>query len=407
MKILMMNATFVPRKFGGATMFSYNLAKSLVRRGHEVTVYTTDVNDRYSRLSDVYGVKDVEGIKTHYFKNLNNLLASDYRLFLPIGMISATKRKAIKKDIVNVDVIHFHEFRLFQTIIVHQYAKKYGIPYVVDAHGSTSRMIGGKRGFKWLLRWLVDIAFGNRILKDASRCIGETEMGVNEYKELGVNQDKIVLITPLLPIEEFSQLPPRDLFRSKYNIKEKHIILFLGRIHWIKGIDFLVESFYELTKDRDDVILVIVGPDDGCKSTLEELINKLNLFDKVLFTGILRGNEKLSALVDADMLVQTSRYEQSAGAPLEAILCNTPIIVSSNSGAGEDVRRIDAGYLVEWGDKKELKDAMQKILDDPTEAMVKTQKAKEYIIKNLSMEKNVEKYENVYMDCIKDKNREV
>jgi glycosyltransferase involved in cell wall biosynthesis len=403
MKILMMNATFVPRKFGGATMFSYNLAKSLVRRGHEVTVYTTDVNDRYSRLSDVYGVKDVEGIKTHYFRNLNNFLAAEYRLFLPIGMISATKRKAIKKDIVNVDVINFNDFRIFQTIIVHQYAKKYGIPYVVDAHGSTPRMIGGKRGFKWLLRWLVDIAFGNRILKGACRCIAETEVGVNEYKELGVKQDKIVLVTPPFSIEDFSHLPPHGIFRHKYNIKENNIILFLGRMHWIKGLDFLVKSFYELTKDRDNVILVIVGPDDGYKSTLDELIDKLNLSDKVLFTGILSGDDKLSALVDADVVVQTSRYEQGAWAPFEAILCNTPIIVSSNSGAGEDVRKIDAGYLVEWGNKKELKDAMQNILDDPTEALNKTQKAKEYIIKNLSMQKNVEKYEKVYIDCIKEK----
>lgn len=402
MKILMMNATFVPRKFGGATMFSYNLAKSLVRRKHEVTVYTTDVNDRYSRLSDVYGVKDVEGIKTHYFRNLNNLLASDYRLFLPIGMISSTKREAIKKDIVNVDVIHLHDFRNFQTIIVHYYTKRYAIPYVLDAHGSTPRMTEMKRDFKWLFRWLFDIVFGNRILKGACRCIAETEVGVNEYKELGVNQDKIVLITPPFSIEEFSHLPPPDIFRQKYNIKEKHIVVFLGRIHHIKGIDFLVESFNELIQDRNDVILVVVGPDDGYKSALEELIDKLNLSDKILFTGILSGDDKLSALVDADVLVQTSRYEQGAWAPFEAILCNTPIIVSSNSGAGEDVKKIDAGYLVEWGNKKELEDAMQKILDDPTEAMVKTQKAKEYIIKNLSMEKNVEKYEKVYIDCIKE-----
>ena len=275
---------------------------------------------------------------------------------------------------------------------------------MVDAHGSTPRKTGGKRGFKWLLRWLFDIAFGNRILRDACRVIAESEMGVDEYKEVGINRNMILLITPPFPVEEFSQLPPPGIFRRKYNLKEEHIILFLGRIHHIKGIDFLVKSFYELTRDREDVILVIVGPDDGYKSTLDELIGKLNLSDKVLFTGILSGVDKLSALVDANVSVQTSRYEQGAWAPFEAILCNTPIIVSSNSGAGEDVKKIDAGYLVEWGNENELKDAMQKILADPSEAMHKAQKAKEYIIKNLSMEKNIEKYENVYIDCIyKDK----
>jgi glycosyltransferase involved in cell wall biosynthesis len=401
MKILQVTPAFVPSKFGGVKVVSYTLSRALAKKGHEVTVYTTDADIGYSRLRYVKNTQNMNGFNIRYFKNVSNWFAFKYRLFLPMGLIST-----IKKEIDRFDIIHLHDFRSFHNIIVHHYATKYSIPYVLDAHGSTPRTsVKGK--IKWLLRWLFDVTFGYKILRDASRCIGETEMGVNEYKELGINQDKIVLITPPFPVEEFSQLPLSGVFRRKYNIKEKHIILFLGRIHRIKGIDFLVESFYELTKDKDDIILAIVGPDDGYKSTLEGLIDKLNLTDKVLFTGFLDGDDKLSALVDVDMLVQTSRYEQGAWAPFEAILCNTPIIVSSNSGAGEDVRRVDAGYLVEWGNKKELQDAMQKILDDPMEAMNKTQKAKDYIIKNLSMEKNVEKYEKVYIDCIKEKNEEV
>ena len=372
---------------GGTVALVAQLSSALIRRGHEVMIYTSDLK------VDMEYINSMRGIKVCPFHCWSSLGA----FYITPGMIKDAKRK-----IKEFDIIHMHCHRSFQNIIIHHYAQKFGIPYVFDTHGSTPRTFGKKR-----LKWLFDIAFGNRILRDASKCIAETGVGVKEYKELGASHDKIVLITPPFPIEDFSQLPPASIFRRRYNIKEMHIILFLGRIHEIKGIDFLVESFFELTKDRDDVILAIVGPDDGYKSTLEELIDKLNLANKVLFTGFLSGNDKLSALVDATLLVQTSRYEQGAWAPFEAILCNTPIIVSSNSGAGEDVRRIDAGYLVEWGNKKELKDAMQKILGAPTEAMVKTQKAKEYIIKNLSMEKNVEKYEKVYMDCIKEKNREV
>ena len=393
MKILQVTPTFVPSKFGGVKMISYNLSKALAKKGYEVTVYTTDADVGYSRLRGVKDIKNMNGFTVRYFKNVSNLLAFKYRLFLPIGVISA-----IKKEIGSFDIIHIHGFRCVQGIFIHHYAKKYGIPYIVDAHGSTPREHGKKR-----LKLLFDVIFGYKILKDASRCIGETEVGANEYKELGVNRDKIVLITPPFTVEDFSRLPPPDTFRCKYNIKEKHIILFLGRINWIKGIDFLVKSFYELIQDRDDVILVIVGPDDGYKSTLDELIDKLILSDKVLFTGFLSGDNKLSALVDADVVVQTSRYEQGTGVPFEAVLCNTPIIVTKNTGSSENVSRIDAGYLVEFGNIKELKDAMQKILDDPTEAINKAQKAKEYIIRNLSMEKNVDKYEKVYIDCIKEK----
>ena len=389
MKILQVFTFFSLPHGGGTVDVVYKLSRALMQREHLVTIYTSDFE-----LDREY-INSLEGVEVYLYHSWLNL--PGFYFYLTPSMILESKRKV--KDF---DIIHIHGCRSLQNMVASYYAQKYGIPYVIDAHGSTPRT-SGKKGLKWLLRWVFDIAFGNRILKGASRVIAETEVGVNEYRELGVNQDKIVLLTPPFPIEDFSQLSPPDTFRCKYNIKEKHIILFLGRIHYIKGIDFLVESFFELTQNRNDVILVMVGSDDGYKSTLEELIDKLNLSDKVLFTGFLGGDDKLSALVDADVLIQTSRYEQGAGAPFEAILCNTPIIVSSNSGAGEDVRKIDAGYLVEWGNKKELKDAMQKILEAPSEAMIKTQKAKEYITKNLSMEKNVEKYEKVYMDCIKEK----
>ena len=366
---------------GGTVDILYRLSRALMQRGHEVVIYTSDFE-----LDQEY-IDSLPGVKVYPFHSRLNLAG----VHLIPGMVGEVRRRL--KDF---DVIHLHCFRSFQNLVLHYYAKRYGVPYVVDAHGSTPRMSGGRRGFKWLLKWLFDVIFGYKLLRDASRVIAQTQVGVREYKELGVSKDKILLIAPPFDIEDFSQLPPPDLFRSRYNIKEKHIILFLGRIHWIKGLDFLVESFNQLTKYKSDAVLVIVGPDDGYKPTLQKLINKLNLSDRVLFTGFLGGEEKLSALVDADLLVQTSRYEQGAWAPFEAILCNTPIIVSSNSGAGEDVRRIDAGYLVEYGNKNELKDKIQYILDSPAEAKKKTQKAREYIKSNLSLDKGIEKYEELY-----------
>jgi len=105
--------------------------------------------------------------------------------------------------------------------------------------------------------------------------------------------------------------------------------------------------------------------------------------------------------VDADVLIQTSRYEQGAWAPFEAILCNTPIIVSSNSGAGEDVKKIDAGYLVEYGNKNELRDTIQNVLDNQAEAQSKTKRARDYIEANLSLSKRVEDYERLYEELSK------
>ena len=378
--------TFLSPSANGLITLVRQLARALANKGHEVGIFTSDFELSKEYIGALYPVKIYAYPSWFSLRGLY--------LYLSPGMFSEAKRVVEESDI-----IHLHCFRSFQNIVIHHYAKRYGIPYVLDTHGSLLRT-HGRRSFKWLFKWLFDIAFGSKILQNASKVIAETEVGVEEYKEFGVNQDKIALITPPFDIEEFSQLPSPGLFRQKYNIKEKHIVLFLGRIHWIKGLGFLVESFYELAKSRSDVILVIVGNDDGYKSTLNKLIDKLNLSNKVLSTGFLGGVAKLSALVDADVVVQVSIYEYGTGAPFEAILCNTPIIVSKHTNASENVMKIDAGYLVEYGNKNELKDLLRYVLDNPNEAQRKTQKAKEYIKSNLSLEQGVEKYEWLYADCI-------
>lgn len=384
MRILQVIDYFSPHG-GGLVDLVNKLSKALAQRGHEVTIYTSDF-----KLDREY-INSLPEVNVCPFHCVSSLAG----FYLMPGMVMEAKR-----HLRDFDIIHLHSARSFQNVVIHHYAEKYGIPYVLDTHGSLPRTVTGGGKFKPLLKRQFDIAFGNRILRDASRLIAETEVGVKEYTQFGASEDKIALIPPPFDIEGFSKLPPPGLFRKKYGLPDKRIVMFLGRIHLIKGLSFLVESFNELSRSRDDVILVIVGNDDGYQSTLESKVAELNLSDKVLFTGFLGGQDKLSALVDADVVVQTSVYEQGAWAPFEAILCGTPIVVSDNSGAGEDVKRIDAGYLVEYGNKYDLKDKIKYVLDNPTEAKGKARKAKESIEANRSFAKEVEQYEKLYEEVV-------
>jgi glycosyltransferase involved in cell wall biosynthesis len=351
-------------------------------------IYTSDFE------LDSESPDSLPGIEVHPFHCLSSLAG----FYLTPGMIGEVRRQ-----LGDFDVIHLHCFRNFPNTVLHHFAPKYGVPYVLDTHGSLPRKVAGENRSRWMFRWLFDVTFGNRILKDARKVIAETELGINEYREFGVDDDKIALIPPPFSTEDFSQLPSRGLFRSKYNIVDKKIVLFLGRIHHIKGLDFLAESFYELTRSRDDAVLVIVGSDDGHKFTLDKLISELELSEKVLFTGFLGGVDKLSALVDADVVVQTSLYEQGAWVPFEAVLCGTPIVVSKHTGAGEDVKRLDAGYLVEYDNKTEMAELILRILEDPTEARAKVSQAADYIRENMSMASRIEDYEKLYIECIEER----
>ena len=383
MKLLHVFDIISPSRGGGITTIIRNISRALAAKGHELTIYTTDFQLKQEHLA--------------YFPNIT---VYPFHCIFSTGNFFYTPAigGTAKKQLREFDVIHLHSFRSYQNTVVHRYAKKYDIPYVIDAHGSMPRTSRSCKSIKWLLKWIFDVSYGNNILKDAQKVVAETRDGFDEYIAMGVNREDIRLITPPFDISEFSKLPPGGLFRDKYRIKAKHVVMFLGRIHWIKGIDFLIESFGGMSKLRDDAVLVIAGPDDGYKPVLEKLINRLGISDKVIFTGYISGDEKLSALVDADVLVQTSVYEQGTGVPFEAILCGTPIIVSRDTVASRNVREIDAGYLVEYGNIDEMVELMQYVLDSPAETEKKTTRAREYIRENLSLEKGIEKYEKLYRE---------
>jgi len=386
MKLLHVFDLISPSRGGGMVTIIRNVSHALTIKGHEVTVYTSDFQLTQKHMDSL---PNVEVYPFHCISSAGNFY------------YTPAIKGVVKNHLRDFDVIHLHCFRSYQNTVIHRYAEKYGIPYIVDAHGSMPRTSSSGRSIKWFLKWLFDVFYGRSILKHARKVVAETEDGFDEYMAMGIKKEDIRLITPPFDISEFSELPPRGLFRDKYKITAEYIVMFLGRIHWIKGIDFLVESFGEMSKLRDDTILVIAGPDEGQMAFLKKLINRLNISEKVVFTGFMGGEEKLSALVDADVVVQTSIYEQGTGVPFEAILCGTPIIVSRDTVASRNVKDIDAGYLVEYGNKKEMVEVMQYVLDNPAETEVKTQRARGYIRENLSLEKGAEKYEELYREVVR------
>lgn len=139
-------------------------------------------------------------------------------------------------------------------------------------------------------------------------------------------------------------------------------MLYLGRIHRIKGIDILVKAFAGVIEKLDDVRLVVVGPDDGYLGELEGLIKALKIEDNVLISGPLYGRHKLEAYIDADVYVLPSRYEIWGMTVLEAIACGTPVILTENCGIAEYFK--DKVGLVVKPDSKHLGEALLEMLLD-------------------------------------------
>jgi len=388
MKILQITPTFIPSRFGGISLF-YNLSKNLVKRGHEVVVYTTDIKDRYSRLSNIPGGSDIDGIKVYYFRNISNSLATKYRLSIPTGMLMAVKR-----EISNFDIIHLHNVRTFQNIIIHRYAKKYNIPYVLQARGSLITFF-----YKLWQKRIFDVIWGRRILKDATKLVALTPIEAEQYRSMGVSEDKIEIIPNGIELSEFDNLPERGEFRRKYCLNDtQKVVLYLGRIHKLKGLDLLVRAFAELPKPLSNIKLVIAGPDDGYLPPLKKLITDLEISNEVLFTGHLYGEDKVEAYVDADVFVLPSVYEIFGNVVLEAWACGTPVIVTDRCGLADTVDG-QAGLVVPYS-KDQLRDALLHMLSDNKLRLQFGEKGKLLVREKFDWSIIVERIEDVYKQCI-------
>ena len=355
MKILHVAHFFIPcLSAGGVVNASYQIA-SKQREDNDVKVLTTDsCKERLKFPNGRYDV-EVEGIRIDYFKNLSNRFKMATMLDTPL---SAHFR--IRKEIKNYEIVHIHEHRQTLAIIVSHFARKNNIPYIVQAHGSALPFFQ-KEGLKNIF----DKVFGFKILHNATCVFALTEVEKEQYLKMGVDDEKIEIVPLGINLEEYENLPDYGIFRSKFNIDdEDKLILFVGRIHEIKGLDLLIDSFNEMINlnENDKIKLAIVGPDDGYLEELEEKIKNYSLEENVIVTGPLYNQAKQEALVDCDLFAMPSKYESFTTSGLEAMACSKPLVLTKNNHIHDWVDG-NCGLACD-DDKDSLRIAIEELLFD-------------------------------------------
>ena len=393
MKILqVINAYSPPYSSGGPAFVTHNISKALAKRGNEVTVYTTNALSRDRMFEPQQNPTHDDGVKVHYFKNT---------VYKPSSAIYFSKElvEEFKKNVVEYDMVHLHEYRSYMGILTSHYAQKYGVPYVLQAHGSLPRIMAQQSR-----KLIYDSLCGYNLLRNASKVIALTQTEVQQYKSMGVPGDKIKVIPNGVDLEEYRNLPPLGSFRRKYSIGEDtKIILFLGRIHKIKGLDFLIRAYVYLLKEFrfSNVLLVVAGPDEGALGELKRLLSTNKITgNRVLFTGPLCGRDKIEAYVDADVFVLPSRYETFPNVVLEAYACSKPVVASNVESISDIVIHGETGFLFSVGDVRGLAKMISYMLKHSEEAEEMGRKGKAFVKDGFAIEKVVAKLEEIYRECL-------
>jgi len=371
----------------GITNVVYHLSREQVKLGHEVTVSTSSIGCTNNKDNENIGEEGspliFDGVSVLHF---SSLLSYDQFHVTP-KLVSF-----VKKNLATFDVVHLHDVRCFQSIVVQYYARRYSRPYVLQIHGSH---LGGLREKK--LKWLLDCTSSRRILRHATRAIALNTTEAEYYRQQGLPAHVIDIVGNGIDLAEYEG-GQRGEFRRRYGISnDQRVILYLGRLTRSKNIDMLVDAFSHLNSSLERVTLVLAGPDKGFKTALKRRVRDLNIEDRTLFTGPLEETEKMNALIDADVLVTPS----FTGFPvtfLESCACGTPIVTTTNADNLEWINE-NVGLVTSF-DSTALSQAILRILSDP-ELETRFRKNCQQLVKKYEWPFIVEQLQETYVRAIR------
>jgi len=333
--------------YGGPIPVARDFARRLRDRGHDVTVWTTNLATGSSKLSGKTFEGEVDGIRVVYLNSV-----ARYRW---VGITPDVLGYA-RREMEGFDVVHLFGYREFLTLAVALWAKKASKPYALQALGTIRRVTRSKAK-----KLLFDALFGRTVLRSASAVIAKTELDREPYAASGVPVDKVVLIPNGISAPPGAEDAQDGVFRERHGIgPDEPLILFLGRLHQVKGVDLLVRAFARLDDDR--LRLALAGPDEGLREEVERFVSRKGLGGRVVFTGPLYDERKWEAYRDADLYVLPSLSENFGMTVLEAMSCGKPVILTDRCGIAPQVDG-RAGLVVPY-DEAALARAMERMIGD-------------------------------------------
>ena len=388
MKVSIVTPYFYPAwDYGGPPRSVYSLARALADQGQSLQVFTTDTggSERLSQeeIREASATAN-RGLDVWYCWNLSNSLAFRHRLFLP-PCLSGTLHRHLRDS----ELIHIHELRSFVTVAAHGAAQRKRIPYVLSTHGGLLHL--GKRYPKRLF----DSVWGNRIIHDAAGLLAVSKLEAEQMMSLGVSHDRIHMLPNPIDENAYADLPSSGEFRKNWGIEASKLVLFLGRLNWIKGADLLVEAFERL---GGDVHLVLAGPDDGHKAQLSASLSP-ELARRITFTGRLGHAQKLAALVDADVCVVPSRSEIFGMVIVEALACRRPVLSSSSCGLNKELDGQECIQVFESGKTHDLTEKLRVMLEKSFSTESRDS-ARRFVLEKFSSKAVAVKAQSIYAQCL-------
>lgn len=370
MKILMLTWEYPPRIVGGIARVVHDLSKRLIKDGHEVTVITYKEGD----LPEYENDKGVEVYRVeNYMIHPNSFI--DWTLQLNFNMVAKAAELINKNG--KFDVIHAHDWLVASS--AKTLKQSYGIPLVATIHATESGRNSGIHNdsqryindTEWLLTY------------EATEVIVNSNFMKGHVQSLfGLPFDKINVVPNGINLTNFNGIERDYEFRRQYAMDNEKIILYVGRLVYEKGIQYLISAMPKIIQGYNDVKLVIAGK-GGMLDDLKAQAEAMGIANKIYFTGYLNAKQVQKIYKCADVAVFPSTYEPFGIVALEGMLAGVPTVVSDIGGLDEIVDHGINGMKSYAGNPNSIADSVLTVLYDKQLAAAMAKKQNKKLKKNL------------------------
>jgi glycosyltransferase involved in cell wall biosynthesis len=320
MRVLLVNMTLDPITGGGTVPRTLQSARALVDGGMECRIATTiGAGEGAGTLLD-----GVEVLR---------LPAVGGRFRVPVAGFTLLDRAVERADIVLL-VNHWTPLN----VVAYRAARRTRTPYVVSPAGALP-IVGRSR----VAKRVYNACYGRRIVREAAGHIAITADEVEQFEGYGVPADRVTVVPNGMP-----SLSPGDAsaFRARHGIGSAPIVLFIGRLAYIKGPDLLLRAFTRIAAARAEWHIVFAGRDDGLEASLRRAVEQDDTGRRVHFVGHLDIAARNDALAACDLVAVPSRHEAMSFVVLEAAAMARPVLVTRTCGV-PDVATSGGGWTVD------------------------------------------------------------
>jgi glycosyltransferase involved in cell wall biosynthesis len=360
------------------------LCRALAAAGHDVHVFTTNVDGPGE--SDVpLGVPvDLEGVKVWYF-GCGRLR----RLYHSPAMA-----RALEQRTCDFDVVHLHSIFLWPTWAAARAARAARKPYVLAPRGMLERDLVKRKSYLFKAAWIALIERSN--LEHAAAIHATSEREAEEARAFGFTLPRIAIVPNGVELRAEDERSADIGNKQRAADESEPYVLCLGRVNWKKGLDRLIAAMRCTSAAR----LVIAGNDDeGYEQELQAQALRLGVADRVTFTGAVHGAAKWRLYRQATVFVLASYSENFGNAVLEAMACGIPVIVTPEVGVANLVQASGAGIVAD-GSPEALASAISTLFGDRAAGLAMGERGRALVTSKYTWRSVAQAMEGLYDEVV-------